>query len=99
MNDWQRKVIAENIIGFDFDKCRDRREWRSAVKVATERADRKRKASALEKATANGFLAGVSVENTDGSQKEIVKKVSSDGHLILEGRKGSFNICGWKVIS
>lgn len=97
--DYQRKMIEENIAGFDFEKSRDRREVQSIMRVAEKKAEQKRKERAYEKAIEEGFKQGALIESHDGSEKEIVKKVSSDGHLILEGRKGSFNICGWKVIS
>jgi alpha-D-ribose 1-methylphosphonate 5-triphosphate diphosphatase PhnM len=99
MNNWQKRIIEENIPGFDFEKSRDGQEMQSVIKVAVKKAEKKRKTTAFEKALEMGFKEGISIESHDGSQKETVKKVSSDGHLILEGRKGSFNICGWKVIA
>lgn len=96
--DYQRKLIEENVADFDFEKFRDHREVQSIMRVAMKKAEEKRKKTAFEKTINLGFKQGVSVESTDGCQQEIVKKVSSDGHLVLEGRKGSFNICGWKVL-
>lgn len=96
--DYQRRMIEGNIAGFDFEKSRDRREVQSVMRIAEKKAEQKRKENAYKKAIEEGFKQGVLIENLDGSEKEIIKKVSSDGHLILEGRKGSFNICGWKVI-
>ncbi len=98
MEDWKRQLIEENIPGFDFEKVRDQKEMQSVVRVALKKAEEKRKQEALENTIKLGFQQGISVESLDGSQQEIIKKISSDGHLILEGRKGSFNICGWKIV-
>ena len=98
MKDWQRKLIEENIDGFDFEKIRDQRELQSIIRVAIKKAEKKRKEESLKSAIAKGFQSGVLIENLDGTQREIVKTVSSDGHLVLEGRKGSFNICGWRIV-
>ena len=94
---WQKGLIEANIPNFNFEEERGQREVQSAVRVAQKKDSKARKLSAFERAVAKGFQSGALIEDLDG-QQAIVKKVTLDGHLVLEGRRGGFNICGWKVV-
>lgn len=98
MKDWQKRLIAENIEDFDFDKCRDYLEVKSALRVASQKEKKKSKEKTFKNAIEKGFKQGVVVENIESGKREIVKQVSSDSHLILEGFRGGFNIHNWKIV-
>lgn len=97
--EWIRKYYPN----FDFSKPMSNGDWFVLRKVLTEKRRREHEA----KSSANKFAyiveanakykKGDIVVNKKGEKREV-RMVSSNGHLILEGKRGAFNPCGWEKV-
>ncbi len=91
-----RKLINDNIPGFDFSQQRSGLEMRSAAKVAGKLAKKKAVTTKLNDLDARGIVSGSTVSNSAG-EREVVSSVSSNGYLVFKGRKGAFNPRYWEL--
>lgn len=91
-----RNYIRRYFPDFDFSKPMRKAEFYGLLQTVRGKDEDVREKKRLEEASA--FLPGsIASHYHYGTHK--VKKVSSDGHLLFEGRRGSFHPMGWKLVS
>ena len=97
---WIRKYFPD----FDFSKPISKHEWCGLKKILKEKD--KQLTQVLwtrEKELRRGIVQGKGIQPGDrviniAEEELTVKKISSTGHLILEGKQGAFNPCSWNKV-
>ena len=91
-----RNYIRRYFPDFDFSKPMKKAEFYGLLQTVRGKDEDAREKKRQEEAST--FLPGsVVCHHNYGTYK--VKNVSSDGYLLLEGRRGSFHPIGWELVS